>query len=331
MYGSDIAVNMSITTSKHDYKVMTVVGPRKPGMQIFINSLERGLASTSHFWVSRLSDTVHRDFRFIQRGSSSPITSSISESSNQLYKTDEAAYYYFYKILTNSQYSIGADLAEFMTSQSASPRSPPREQMLEIISKISSISTQLDSNFLTLRNPSSTLVDDLLPRVRPAVERYMFEALGSVVYMQYKSWFAEEDAKFSKIAKSLREGEKDKLFEFCGIKSQHRLPFSKSINLLDQFALFFESTLPNSSIQKILSLLISVKTEILVGSSTELESMDEIAPIFLYLVVASEGLRTPTAIFHFLLDYMPIEERLESEGKTVGLLEGAVRIVIDQG
>jgi hypothetical protein len=78
--------------------------------------------------------------------------------------------------------------------------------------------------------------------------------------------------------------------------------------------------------------LVSIKTEVLTGTcgTKELESMDDIAPIFLFLVVSANELRTPNAIYHFLLDTMPTEQRMETEGRAVALLEGATRIVLTE-
>ena len=61
----------------------------------------------------------------------------------------------------------------------------------------------------------------------------------------------------------------------------------------------------------------------------ELESMDDIAPIFLFVVLSASELASPNALYHFLLDTMREENRLETEGRIVALLEGATRLVMN--
>ena len=62
----------------------------------------------------------------------------------------------------------------------------------------------------------------------------------------------------------------------------------------------------------------------------ELESMDDIAPIFLFVVLSAEKLATPNALYRFLLDTMHKEQRLQTEGRIVALLEGACRLVMNE-
>lgn len=380
----DVIVNMSIVTNvKHDYKLLTVIGPKRPAMQGLIRALETALASMSHFWVSRFSDSVKRDFRFSfenasasrdQVGSSSPISTAVAETTNQSYKTEEAAFYYFYKILMNRQYSIGNEVADFITEftsnfPSAAPageedldQSPtsdrhsvvsskrfsvsdsetcitvpeysPRESSDKVLKMIERIIAQFDSNYLTLRNPSSALVDDLLPRLRPSIERFMYESCGKYLVVHYKQAYYDDDKKFVFKSISIRGASTSHhLAESCGIRRDFQLGFDKSISQLNELQQAFDSChTPNSLLQRLLSILVSIKTEVLNGTKgmKELDSMDDIAPVFLFLVVSASELRTPNAIYHYLLDTMPQDQRMETEGRAVALLEGATRIVLSE-
>jgi hypothetical protein len=375
---------MSISANvKHDYKLLTVIGPKRPAMQTLIRALETALSSMSHFWVSRFSDSVKRDFRItFENGtcmrdgsSSSPISAAVAESTNQSYKTEEAAYYYFYKILMNRQYSIGNEVADFLSefasnfppkviqeddldqsptsdrhsivsskrlsvSDGESPLSipdwPPSTSSSKVIKMIDQVVSQFDSNYLTLRNPSSALVDDLLPRLRPSIERFMFESIGKFLILHYKSQFYDDDKKFVFKSFSIRgssSGEISSLGVSCGIRRDFKFAFDKSISLINDLQHAFDShNSPNSILQRLLSILVSIKTEVLTGTrgSKELDSMDDIAPIFLFLVVSASDLRTPNAIYHYLLDTMPQDQRMETEGRAVALLEGATRIVLSE-
>ena len=378
----DIVVNMTITANtKHDYKLLTVSGPKRPAMQSFMRSLEEGLSGMSHFWVSRFSDSVKRDFRISFQdepaGSTSPVFHSIAETGNQSYKTEEAAYYYFYKILSNRGYSIGSELGKFISEfvshfPIAAPPPPPmdtspsnaseerasihsfasrhsssvdlaaltipawspQETSRRVLAQIDLVVSQFDKNYLSLRNPSTTLVDDLLPRLRPAVERYVFEAVGRCVWAHYRQAYLEEDKSFHLKSLAIRGAHSDNLAESCGIRPEFRFTYDRSVALMNDLQYAFDSLsamVPNSLLQKLLSVLISVKREVLAGTqgAKELESMDDIAPIFLFALISGTELKSPNALYHFLLDTMPQDQRMETEGRTVALLEGATRLVMN--
>lgn len=365
----DIVVNAAITVNaKHDYKLLTVIGPKRPTMQSFIRCIEQGLGAVSHFWVSRFSDSVKRDFKFTfndqQGGSGSPIFRSIAESSNQSYKSEEAAYYYFYKILSSKGYSIGQQLAEFLSefishfpslpeptdpspTHSVSrrdsagelalmefPQWEPEESSRKILREIELVISQFDSNYESLKNPSSTLSEDLLPRLRPSVERFVFDKIGRKVWAHYRKSFEESDRSFRMKGIAIRLAHGDALAESCGVRQEFRFTFEKSIALVNEIQSQFDrssSVIPNYMVQKLLSVLISVKTEVLMNSQgqRELESMDDIAPIFLFIVVSATDLATPNAMYHFLLDTMREDHRLETEGRIVALFEGATRLVMN--
>ena len=375
-------VNLTITVNlKHDYKLLTVVGPKRPTMQSFLHSFEQHLGSVSHFWVSRFSDTVRNDFRLSFHdegigGSSSPVFQSMAETGNQSFKTEEAAYYYFYKILSNRTYSLGSDLGKYISEfyssfpsikQQAdlSPQSPDEQVSVQssttslardaalsdlsmydvppwsaeessriILKEIDNIVSKFDSNYLSLRNPSATLVDDLLPRLRPSVERYVFEAVGRRIWLHYRKSFTEDDKSFSMKAIAIRGAHGDSLGEACGVRNEFRFRFDRSIALMNDLQRSFDSSavvVPNTFVQRLLSILVSVKTEVLTGTfgQRELESMDDIAPIFLFVLISAADLKSPNALYHFLQDTMRPDQRLETEGRAVALLEGASRLIMN--
>lgn len=348
-------------------------------MQSFLRAFEHNLASVSHFWVSRFSDSVRRDFKLSFQedsgtvaGSSSPVFHSIAETGNQSFKTEEAAYYYFYKILSNKSYSLGSELSSFISEFQSrfsvvreaspanhsedrgsvissvsrgmeslidvnsfqTPSAPASASAAEVVSVIDDTIRKFDSNYLSLKNPSSALVDDLLPRLRPSVERYVFENLGRSLWIHYRKFFLEEDRVFTLKSIAIRGAHGDTLSEACGVRKEFRFDYSRSIGMMNDLQRFFDQSavvVPNSLLQRLLSILVSVKTEVLTGTQgqRELESMDDIAPIFLFVLLSAAEVQSPNALYHFCLDTMRPDQRMETEGRTVALLEGATRLVIN--
>ena len=375
-------MNLAITVNvKHDYKLLTVTGPKRPTMQSFLRDFEHHLGSVSHFWVSRFSDTVRKDFKLSfheEGGSSSPVFQSLAEMGNKTFKSEEAAYYYFYKILSNKTYSLGGDLSRFLSEfqsnfflrppPSVLDVSPPsdasdergsvistlslardpsaelafyeipawsaEESSKKILREIDNVVIKFDASYLTLRNPSSTLVDDLLPRLRPSVERYVFEVVGRSLWVHYRKFFFEEDKSFSMKSIAIRGAHGDTLVEACSVRKEFRFRFDRSVALMNDLQRSFDTSaviVPNQLLQRLLSILVSIKTEVLTGTQgqRELESMDDIAPIFLFVLLSASELKSPNALYHFLLDTMRADQRMETEGRTVALLEGATRLVMN--
>ena len=207
---------------------------------------------------------------------------------------------------------------------------PPSESSHRLSDKITQTVTQFDSNFLTLHNPSTTLVNDLLPRLRPSVERFVYDSIGNIVHQHYRHHYSETDKSFVNKSTQIRTTSTN-LHHTCGIRSEFHFRFDKSIALINTLQTSFnDGAFPNLLLQQLLSILVSLKTEVLTQTfgQKELDSMDDIAPIFLFLIVSSTQLTSPTAIYQFLLDVMPQEQRMETEGRTVALLEGASRLVL---
>lgn len=372
----DIVVTASIVVhEKHDYKLLTVIGPRRSTTQQFFRAVEVGLSSMSHYWVSQFSNSVKRDFRVssFDRNHNAAAVSSTFETGNQTYKTEVAAYYYFYKILSNQSYSVGIELSRFISEFNShfvfpsssklhdfTPRSSvaslcadssenslevgsctlpawsPKQSMSRVADQISKTISQFDTNYTSLRNPATALSDDLLPRLRPSVERYVFESVGESVWVHYRHFFSDLDKAFHVKANAIRlasDGSSVPLIESCSVRECMRFDFSKSTNLMNELQRIFdrEFNSPNLLLQKVLSILISIKTDVLQGSNgqRELESMDDIAPIFLYTTVSASELVSPNAIYNYLLDFMTSEQRMESEGRSVALLEGATRLIMN--
>ncbi len=378
----DIVINLTITVNvKHDYKLLTVVGPKRPSMQSFMRSFEHNLGAVSHFWVSRFSDTVRKDFKLsfhedAHGGSSSPVFHSIAETGNQTFKSEEAAYYYFYKILSNKTYSLGLDLGKFISyiqsnfpqrnlpstdlspsdvsddrvsvlssssitrdtvadlSVFETPPWPASDSSKKILAEIDQVVAKFDASYLSLKNPSSALVEDVLPRLRPSVERYVFELLGRCLYVHYRKSFLEEDKSFAMKSIAIRGAHGETLAEACGVRRDFRFRFDRSVGLMNDLQRSFDSSaqiVPNVFLQRLLSILVTVKTEVLAGTQgqKELESMDDIAPIFLFVLLSANEMKSPNALYHFLLDTMRPDQRMETEGRTVALLEGATRLVMN--
>jgi len=108
-------------------------------------------------------------------------------------------------------------------------------------------------------------------------------------------------------------------------------PYSRAAAALSQIEADFNSgraSTPREVVEALLVAQLEMKTCALEASSgqAELSSMDDIMPVFIF-VLARSSLRRPFACAKFMWDALTQDQRIDSEGRAVLLLESAARHV----
>ena len=309
----------------------------------------------SHFWVSQMNSAVEIE---------PPERATLeSEGNNASHKADETAYLYFFKMLVNRQYSVGAKTAAFLADFQAnwgeegvpasqvdtciqtlpdSPCSaPPTLAMRSVTDQISLLTLAIESNFASMRHPSNMLVEALLPRVFPSVERFLFDRVGTRLWGLYRSYYAPSDLEISKNVESVQKfwaisGPKA-LAEICGVRMEFSsLQFTRTIELFEELAENLEISnqiSPEELLRKQLSILTSLKLSVLeeTQGKTEVLAMDDLAPLYLWLFISCKKFPgISVSLLRYCLDSLNEEQRVQTEGRVLALLEGAVRILADE-
>jgi hypothetical protein len=257
------------------------------------------------------------------------------ESTNRSFKVDESAYIYVSELLWDRRYKLGFQLAETLQNVElalSSDNGQPSGAVKRILSVIDRTTLQLESNLASLHNPATALSDEILPRISESVARLVFEIVGSSVWLRFKTLYAVQDALFVAKATAFRaKYGPSALAEVCGVSDQFRMSFPRSMGVMNSLALALETSptlVPSTLLRVLLQVLSSIKSEVLASSGQKVESMDDIAPIFLFVVLSAVGVVAPNALCNFLSDTMLSEQRVESEGRVLVLFEGVTRLVV---
>ena len=313
---------MTLNIKLHDdsgYKLIGVSGPKHPAVLAVVSALDRALAALSHFWISKFSDSFACGV----------------ESTYRSFNVEETAYLYVSELLWDRRYKLGFQPAETLqnvTLALSRENIHPSVAVKTILSVVDRTTRQLESNLASLHNPASALSDEILPRIPESVARLVFELVGSSVWLSFKTLYADDDALFVSKATAIRAKYGPwALAEVCGVSDQFRISFPRSIGVMNSLAVALETSptlVPSALLRVLLQVVCSIKSEVLAASGQKLQSMDEIAPIFLFVVISAVGVVAPNALCKLLSETMLSEQRVESEGRVLVLFEGVSRLVV---
>jgi hypothetical protein len=330
---------MSIEECFEDgYKIMRVNGPNKPNVVRILRDLETRLRDVSHFWVSMFDKAI-----------GDPMNSETRNTGGS-YKLDNAAYLYFFKIFSNETYSAGKQCQELIQGfQDVDDARSASQRLLEIVDTV--VETVV-SNLSALQSPGEILQRDYLPRAKSCAERYIYSQLGDRVWKLYVAKFAENDAKFCGKRTLLRKLPVRILLDLVDVRKDfwpvvgvdpdaldalpttveefmiegHRSAFVRAAGSLTE--LRSKTNLPFSTPKEGLEAIVMTQTQLkaavlqATNGQRELQAMDDQIPLFIFVLLASD-LTCPFAVWNLLFDSLTENQRMESDGRIVALLETA--------
>ena len=341
----EVILKIQITTvEKHSYKILTITGPKKSSVQSFFTRFEEKLAqSGSHFWVSQFNSAVE-----VEVPEKAVL---LTEGNNASHKADETAYLYFFKMLVNTNYSVGRETRMFLdgfrndlveanrrdrpireADHKSTPHPSTPSAMSLVTRRILSTTEAIEESFASMKHPSNVLVEGLLPRVFASVERFFFEQTGDVLWRLYREEYHEIDSEISSKIIHLTPDE-------CGVRSAFsKLKFFRARRAIVALEGFLESEgtpigariTPEELLRMQLSLLTEIKLSVLEESSgqSEVLAMDDLTPIYLWLFLGAEKFPGFSySLLRYCLDSLNEEQRIQGEGRVLALLESAIRVV----
>lgn len=197
--------------------------------------------------------------------------------------------------------------------------------------------------------------------LRPAVERCIFKHVGAPMWALYERRHSAEDAQFLAKVEALAKVPDAQLLQALDIRPEFRGPsnqedlstaagtedagytdssptaslgggvYERAAAALSQMEASVgekSSCMPRDALEVLALSQLEMKTCALEasGGQAELQSMDDVMPLFVFVLVRSP-LRRPLAFSRYMTDSLTQDERLESEGRAVLLLESAARHV----
>lgn len=312
-------------TLNTDYKILLVSGPRASAVRRLFVQVEAAIQELGHFWTAQLNDSL--DISAPEQ----------TESSHSSSKADAAAYLYFFKMLVDTKYSLAQDsehfFAEIVDQLNSAALDLTALQTISraIIKQHKFIAKQIVDSFATIKHPSSFLSEVLLPRAEFAAEKFVHHRVGFSLLHKYVVVLEQESRKFVKKVQSLKDTD---IKAWSGLREEYtRFSFDLGIAHLNKLGREVGSgTNTFILLEKILELVNTLKIAVLEESRGEVElvAMDDLAPAFLYVIVKAPEFH-PFAVPVARAAYDALDEttRLSSEGRAMALLEGAVRIILN--
>mmetsp|Transcript_26309 Transcript_26309/g.63367 ORF Transcript_26309/g.63367 Transcript_26309/m.63367 type:complete len:456 (+) Transcript_26309:56-1423(+) len=356
------AITCTVDVSPDGYKAMCISGPSRTVTLSLIEQVEPKLRQLNHHWVSRGPQAPGADLKWEQ---SDPCGAEAS-------KLDNAAYYYFFKLLSNPEDPIGQQVDQFVTDflgkygdrSGVAVLPAPMNEILNMAEELPGV---IEASVRSAaRGPGSQVIQDILPRCKVSVERFLFSKLGARVWSCYRSRYSAEDEAYVHKVRQLRQWPAEVLMRALGVDpcfvggvdaqkstllaestaastrdtcspreeeerrappaddAKRPLPFARASAGLTQFV--SSSAVPHDCPRRACHQLLGVLTELqtaaleATGGQRELTTMDDKLPVFLFALVHSE-LDYPFAVWHLLLDSLSADQRMETEGRAVTLLE----------
>jgi hypothetical protein len=311
--------------SVDDYKLLLITGPRASAVRRLFGHIEGAIHELSHFWTAQLNDTLDI---------SSPEQ---TESSHSSVKADTAAYLYFFKMLVNTKYSLAQDCEQFFAEildQSAEDSADAATLVTisrALITQHKFLAKKIVDSFATVKHPSSFLSEVLLPRAEFAAEKFVLNKVGYVVFKKYLQVFEHESRVFVQKAEILSNTD---VKVWSGIRDEYlRFSFDMAISYLNRLGQEIANYMNTFILlEKIIEFVNILKICVLEEScgDVELVAMDDLAPAFLYVIVKAREFH-PVAVpaARAACDALDEATRLSSEGRAMALLDGALRIIIN--
>jgi hypothetical protein len=300
-------------------------------------------------------------------------------------KHEAAAYYHFYRLLSDERYAPGQMASDFCRDfiarySESSPTVADQKPVKEVVDFAEKVCRAVESSAGAGQNSEANKHEELMPWLRPSVSRCLFSRVGGLIWKLYEDRHSAEDCAYVQKQKALKSVTPAKLLEnlevrqvFCCespqdldglvvgdramsssqpstadtpsvLKNQwdisktgdtagrfHPLPYDRAVGALSNIGTALKSASrisPREAVCLLSAAQVEMKTCVLEAShgAMELEAMDDVMPVFVY-VLARSDLSCPFAAAAYMNDALDYDERLDSEGRAVMLLESAARYI----
>jgi hypothetical protein len=258
---------------------------------------------------------------------------------------EAANYYEIYKILSDENYDLGRTMKEFISNfkkeNSDFDSNEAEEKAIQTLpNQIKVIIQTIDTcvnTFNNYFNYGKSNNETLLKVVRPAVVNFIFKKIYYILFSLYEKKYAVENTTYldkkEKINKQLSISD---IMSFLEIKDKFKclehyqpgstnIPYKSTIDCINKIE--FEQS-PVEKLDTLINAGLELRNTILGSNAgkSELNSMDDELPIFIYLATQM-NLKNSSAEFHFVEDYLKFCENEISESKVLTNLMSAVLFI----
>ena len=267
----------------------------------------------------------------------------IDENTNMFQKINKHAstYYEIYKILSQNNYDVGKIMTSFINEfkiknehiEKNYMRLP--EQMKEII-ETRNICDDTISNYFNM-GKTFRLNDDIAKQSQIAIDNFIFNKLYYQLYELYNRKYEKENEEFLNKVKIIRDNYTiEEIMDYLEIKPQFRcleayensghsplcLPFKSTIDNMNKIE--FEQN-PYMKFNTLIEAGLELRNNVFGnnGGKSELTSMDDELPIFIYCSTQINTKNAP-AEYHMIEDYIKYSNMNLDESKVLTNSMGAI-------
>lgn len=243
-------------------------------------------------------------------------------------KHESSSYYQFHKILSSERYTLGKSIALFVNAFAEQYRNAEESvHMLPLpLDSLKETVEQTVEALFTHYNYGRANTERTMVYCRPAVEKYIYSKVYSVLFPIYLAKTSASDLEISSKRLLARQLELPVLCEKIKLEKKFFLPDNYA-EICEVFERLSEFKNPNEKVNCVCSVMNLVKAGIIDCSEglVELKNEEDEAAVFV-LILLKSNLQNPAAELEMMKDY--VSNRKDIEKAAVLNLSNAVQSII---
>lgn len=257
-------------------------------------------------------------------------SSFIEETSKEASK-----YYHIYKILSQENYGLGQQITFFISnfkknnSDISKSKNNIPNQMKNVINLIEDTVITFNNYF----NSNHNINNNTSNYIRPSAEQFIFNKIYYVIFEIYKAQYNEENDKYITNREIIKSKGIKEIMKHLEIKQKYQgndkdndnysiIPYKVSIDLINKIE--YEQ-IPKNKIETLMKSSLELRNSILsmTNGKSELDSMDDELPLFIYLTTQI-SITNIVAELHFVDDYLKYSAKGIDDNKVITNLFSSV-------
>jgi Vacuolar sorting protein 9 (VPS9) domain len=242
-------------------------------------------------------------------------------------KHESSSYYQFYKILSSEGYTLGKTISSFISAFAEQYRNPEESvAMLPIpLDSIKEIIEQAVEALFTHYNYGRANSEKLMMYCRPAVEKYIFSKVHSILFPIYTSKTISSNSEIVRKRLLFETYENADLYKKLKINSSLILPdnYAEACEILDRIE---ELKSPMEKLNSFSSCISCIQSSVLEISKGEIEisNTEDEVKVLVYILLRSQ-LNNPAAEIELIKDYLG----LRVEQRTLNSFAEAINYIVN--
>jgi len=257
---------------------------------------------------------------------------SLVEGSNK----EATIYYDYYKILSHSNYDLGRSIEEF-TNKFIEENKDIEKTVVYIPHQMEEVLNFIDEcvgTFYLYFNYGKSEKEKLLPYCRHAVEKFIFNKVYFVLYDLYNYKFRNENKAFAEQLLKIKQScSLEDIMEFSEVKpifkgnlGSNFVPYKSTINCINKIK---NEISPKDKLDTLMKASLELRNCILdiTKGKSELSSMDEELPLFIYMCTQIEIENVFTEL-NIIDHYLKYSKSVDKESKVLTNLMVSIQFII---